>query len=704
MGRRRTKKQSSGLTERPLFEGVLIKNQNKYSLEVRKGDGELQTVVKNAEANPDKLIKKIPFVRGIFVLVQDIILVLEGLEFSAETYGNDVSDETFLDKILHKLFGKHTNIIVSAVTALITFVLCILLVTVFPIALSHFLERYIINNSVIHIIEFAASVFIMVVYLASFLLFKDVRRMMKYHGAEHMCINCIERGRKLNYKNVASSSRFFPRCTTNYIAFCVLLSIILFVFVRIDSLPLRLLFRLLYIPLATGLFYELYVLISFLPDGPLLKILSAPGMFFQLYSTLKPDDEMIATAMASLDSVFDWREFLVINFPDKYSSADFKSKKVNAQEAVNALLNEQALEKEIEEEFARAGEEILQGEYEVPEEEYVQIEDDEYFFDDPAPEYEEYYEPYDEGNIDTYAPGYATEEYEPYYVNQSSEEYGEYYVNQSKDYYEENAEDLYDEEYYVNEEGYEDDENYVNDSLYNEDYVNHESEVEYYEEEIKEDTESEKSQEDNKAENIEEEIKENKKTKKSKKDKKAKKSKKDIKAEITEEEKYDNIEDVNDVERETDEVDDLSKTQPVGIDFMDDYGFDPEEEEVDVNTMSFEPVDESLISKDEEDAEYEEGNVPLFSKEIESIPMPESLDNIVEVMPQGGVKARVYINPEEAEKNEFADDFEDEDIDFDNIIDENGHLTLRDTDAFNRMLDEEYDEIFKRLGLDSDDL
>lgn len=701
MGRRRTKKQSSGLTERPLFEGVLIKNQNKYSLEVRKGDGELQTVVKNAEANPDKLIKKIPFVRGIFVLVQNIILVLEGLEFSAETYGNDVSGETVLDKILHKLFGKHTNIIVSAATALISFVLCLFFVMVLPIALSHFLERYIINRSVIHIIEFAASVFIMVVYLASFLLFKDVRRMMKYHGAEHMCINCIERGRKLNYKNVASSSRFFPRCSTNYIAFCVLLSIILFVFVRIDSLPLRLLFRLLYIPLATGLFYELYVLISYLPDGPLLKILSAPGMFFQLYSTLKPDDEMITTAMASLDAVFDWREFLVINFPDKYSSADFKSKKVNAAEAVNALLNEQALEKEIEEEFARAGEEILQGEYEAPEEDYVQIEEeDEYYFDDPAPEYEEYYEPYDDGNIDTYAPGYATEEYEPYYVNQASEEYGEYYVNQSEEYYEETTGDRYDEEYYVNEEDYGEDENYVNDSLYNEDYVNHESEVEHYEEETKEDIKTKKSEKENRAKAKEAEPK---------KEKKKKKSKKDTKSEITEEEKYDNIEDVNDVEGKTDEVDDLSKTQPVGIDFMDDYGFDPEEEEVDVNTMSFEPVDESKISKaaeeqEYEDQEYEEGNVPLFSKEIESIPMPESLDNIVEVMPQGGVKARVYINPEEAEKNEFADDFEDEDIDFDNIIDENGHLTLRDTDAFNRMLDEEYDEIFKRLGLDSDDL
>jgi hypothetical protein len=145
----------------------------------------------------------------------------------------------------------------------------------------------------------------------------------------------------------------------------------------------------------------------------------------------------------------------------------------------------------------------------------------------------------------------------------------------------------------------------------------------------------------------------------------------------------------------------MEKTQPVSIDFTDDYGFDPEDEEVDENTMQFEPVDESIIAEKEEE-DYEEGNVPLFSKEIESIPMPDSLDNIKEVMPQGGVKARVYINTEEEEKNEFDED--DENIDFDNIIDENGHLTLKDTDAFNRMLDDEYDEIFKRLGLNSDDL
>ncbi|MBR4412166.1 MAG: DUF1385 domain-containing protein [Lachnospiraceae bacterium] len=625
--KRRRKKHSSGLTEKPLFEGVLTKNQNKYAIEFRKGDGELQTVVKDAQANPDRLIYKIPFVRGIFVLVNNLLFAVESLEFTAEAFGNDTTKETVIDRILRKIFGKHINMIVTAGTACVSFVICFFFVTFFPYLLSEYLERYIINKSVLHIIEFAASILIMVLYLSAFLLFKDVRRMLKYHGAAHKCINCIERGRKLTYKNVASSSRFFPRCTTNYIAFCVFISIILFIFVRIDSVPLRLLFRLIYIPLATGLFYELYVLISSLPDCIFLKILTAPGMLFQVFSTLRPDDEMIATAMASLDAAFDWREFLVINFPDKFSSSDFGLDKKDPKEAVDALLAEQQLEKEIEEEYARVDEELLQSEYSE--------ETDNYYMDE-------------NGEFITVN---GDEEFEEYYVNQD----GEYvYVQQGE------------EEYYVDEDG----QYYVNypEEEEPEEYV--EETVEYAEEPAEEIIEEEPEEEY--AEEAEE---------------------------YSEEEIYDNIEEEN-VPVFVTKASDMEKTQPVSIDFMDDYGFDPEDEEVDENTMQFEPVDESVLAEKEE--EYEEGNVPLFSKEIESIPMPDSLDNIKEVLPQGGVKARVYINTEEEEKNEFDED--DENIDFDNIIDENGHLTLKDTDAFNRMLDDEYDEIFKRLGLDSDDL
>ncbi|MBP5493987.1 MAG: DUF1385 domain-containing protein [Lachnospiraceae bacterium] len=619
MGRkkRRRKKHSSGLTEKSLFEGVLIKNQNKYALEFRKSDGELQTVVKNAQANPDRLIYKIPFVRGIFVLANTIFLALESLEFTADAFGNDTTKETFIDRVLRRIFGKHINMIVTMGTACISFVICFFFVTFFPFLLSEYLGKYIINKSVLHIIEFAASILILLLYLTAFLLFKDVRRMMKYHGAAHKCINCIERGRKLTYKNVAASSRFFPRCTTNYIAFCVFISIILFIFVRIDSVPLRLLFRLIYIPLATGLFYELYVLISSLPDCIFLKILTAPSMLFQIFSTLRPDDEMITTAMASLDAVIDWREFLVINFPDKFSSTDFRLDKKDALEAVDALLAEQQLEKEIEEEYARVDEELLQSEYGE--------ENDNYYMDE-------------NGEFITVS---------------GDEEYEEYYVNQNGEYEFENQE----EEYYVDENG----EYYVN-------YPEDEEFVEYEEEPVEEYAE----------EPVEEYVEEP--------------------VEYAEEEIYDNIEE-EEVSEFVIKAKDMEKTQPVSIDFMDDYGFDPEDEEVDENTMQFEPVDESVLAEKEE--EYEEGNVPLFSKEIESIPMPDSLDNIKEVMPQGGVKARVYINTEEEEKNEFDDE---EDIDFDNIIDENGRLTLKDTDAFNRMLDDEYDEIFKRLGLDSDDL
>ena len=133
------------------------------------------------------------------------------------------------------------------------------------------------------------------------------------------------------------------------------------------------------------------------------------------------------------------------------------------------------------------------------------------------------------------------------------------------------------------------------------------------------------------------------------------------------------------------------------------------DEEVDENTMQFEPVDESIAggieiegndSDDYDDEDEEDFGRPKFSKDIVSIPMPDKLDNIVEYIPEGGITSRIYNYDEE----EPIDDDDDEDIDFDNIIDENGQLTLKDTDAFERKLDEEFDEMFKRLGLDQDDL
>ncbi|MCR5848900.1 MAG: DUF1385 domain-containing protein [Lachnospiraceae bacterium] len=707
MGKKR-RKQSSGLTEKPLFEGVLIKNANKYTLETRKSDGELQTVVKNAEANPDKLIKKIPFVRGVFVLFQDVLLTLESLEFSAEYFANDSSKETIIDKALGKVFGKHTNIIVSAFAACVSFILCLFFVTAIPIFLSGYLKNYIVNDSVIHIIEFAAYIIIMVVYMLSFLLFKDIRRMLKYHSAAHKVINCVERGRKPTFKNVSLSSRYLYRCTTDYIVFCTLVSLVLFVFVRIDSIPLRLLFRVLYIPIATGLFYELYNVICLLPDNWFRKILSLPAVIIQVLYLPKPDDEMIKTAIASMEAVFDWREFLVINFPEKYSSDDFK----NASEKKKSIEEMLLVKEEIEDQFDSINEELTREEqYEeidvsdrdnYPEEEFV-ISEEEYY---PEEEFEiseeEYYSEEIEGSG------------EEYYAEGTAEEEGNYEYTVEGSYDEEPlTEEELTEVSYAEETENEDDlteEAYMEDSKNKEDSYIEGSETgersgkeTYSEDSVNEDDTTEETDGSFEKEPVSDKA-----------------EKKETVTNITRKEfrgysnSDDSGEEFEEVRISRKEVEELTKTQPVSIDFLDDYGFDPDDEEVPENEQMFEPVNEDDLivnASDKNGIPYDggndddyEGNVPLFSKEIESIPMPDRLDNIVEYIPEGGMTSRIYnLNPEEAERNELYDD-DDEDIDFDNIIDENGHLTLKNTDAFNRKLDEEYDEIFKRLGLDSDDL
>lgn len=719
MGKRKIR--PCGVGGEPMFEGVLTKYLNKYSLVVRKSDGELQNFVKDIEANPDKLIKKIPLARGVFELFEYIKLTLEALESTSELYGNDTTEDTFVDKILHKLFGRHTNIIVSVVIASITFVICLALIVAIPAIITRFARNIIINESVIRIIECVASVTVLVLYLLFLTTFKVVRRMMKYHAAHHMCVNCVERGRKLTYKNVVSSSRFCPRCSTGFISFAIFLSAALFMFVRIDNVPLRLLLRVAYVPLAAGVLYEIFLLIMKY-DNIFTRILAAPGMFFQFFLTSKPDDDMIQTAMFSMERVFDWREFLVINFPDKYSEADFNlGKKKNAEEEINAFL---------------LG-------YDEESENKILNED---MFDEEDVKFLNEQMAYGDGN------GMEVVE-ETYFEEEMGYEFG------------------YDNSYGQDEEAYYDEET-ENDADYEErllashremrEALTSKARAEAAAQREAERLEAERLEAERleaerleaerleaerleaerleaerlEAERLETKKRESKKLKAKKQEeertsKKAgkKKAEKLIKEETkineTDEEivseeivSEENVVDNSPVEKEVlSEVKedkkegDLMSTQPIKIDITDDFGFDPEDEEVDENTMKFEPVDESIIKgmpiegnyepMDDSDYDEEEGDAPLFNKDITSIPMPDSLDDIVEYIPEGGVTSRIY-NYNNEEDNGFDDD-EEEEIDFDNIIDEHGHLTLKDTDAFNRKLDEEYDEIFKRLGLDSDD-
>ena len=138
---------------------------------------------------------------------------------------------------------------------------------------------------------------------------EDIRRLFQYHGAEHKCINCLEHGLPLNVENVRGSTRFHKRCGTSFIIFVMLVSIVLFFFIRVDNPMLRILLRILLIPVISGISFEL-IRLAGSSDNPVISLLSKPGIWFQNLTTREPDDDMIRVGIASVEAVFDWRDYL----------------------------------------------------------------------------------------------------------------------------------------------------------------------------------------------------------------------------------------------------------------------------------------------------------------------------------------------------------------------------------------------------------
>ena len=127
-----------------------------------------------------------------------------------------------------------------------------------------------------------------------------------YHGAEHKCINCIEHGLELNVENVRKSSKLHKRCGTSFLIIVMLVSIVFFMFIRVDSKLLRLVLRLILIPVIAGVSYE-FIRLAGRYDNPIVDLFSKPGLWMQRITTKEPDDDMIEVGIASVEAVFDWK-------------------------------------------------------------------------------------------------------------------------------------------------------------------------------------------------------------------------------------------------------------------------------------------------------------------------------------------------------------------------------------------------------------
>ena len=192
-------------------------------------------------------------------------------------------------------------------------VLAVGIFIVLPYYLASALNGYLRNPSLVAIIEGLVRILIFILYVSGISIMKDIRRLYRYHGAEHKCINCIERGRPLTVDNAMRSSRLHKRCGTSFLFFVFFVSIILFFFIRVENPVWRVGLRILLMPVVAGISYEI-IRLAGRSDSLFVRILSAPGMAIQRMSTKEPDREMVEVAVASVEAVFDWKTYLKETF------------------------------------------------------------------------------------------------------------------------------------------------------------------------------------------------------------------------------------------------------------------------------------------------------------------------------------------------------------------------------------------------------
>lgn len=308
-------RRSCGIGGQAVLEGVMMKKGDLYAVTVRKPDGEL--IVDTEEFHGvlhGNRIKNTPFIRGIFNFVDSLVLGTRTLNYSSQFFDDESAKETSFDQWFKKVFKDKADNVVAGVTVVLSIVLAIAIFMVLPYFISSLLDSFVRNNTILAIIEGIIRLAIFVGYVVLISAMEDIKRVYMYHGAEHKCINCIERGRELTVENVMGSSRLHKRCGTSFMLFVMMISIIVFMLIKVEDPMMRVLVRILLVPVIAGISYEVIRLAGNNSNNILVKIISAPGMWLQTLTTKEPTEDMVEVAIKSVEAVFDWREYLKEEF------------------------------------------------------------------------------------------------------------------------------------------------------------------------------------------------------------------------------------------------------------------------------------------------------------------------------------------------------------------------------------------------------
>ncbi len=304
---------SSNIGGQAVLEGIMMKNGPKYAVAVRKPDGEIEIKVEEYKSMVKwEKLTKIPFVRGVFNFIDSMVLGMKTLTYSASFWEEEEAEGVLLTEEEIKKKEKQEDLIMT-ITMIVSVFLALGLFMVLPYFISNLFGGIVKSRFVKTVIEAIVRIALFVAYITLISRMKDIQRVFMYHGAEHKCINCIEHGLELTVENVRKSSKQHKRCGTSFLFFVVLVSIVVCFFITVESPVLRVLIRIALLPVIAGISYELIKLAGS-SENPIISLLSVPGLAMQNLTTKEPEDDMIEVAIAAVEEVFDWKEYLKENF------------------------------------------------------------------------------------------------------------------------------------------------------------------------------------------------------------------------------------------------------------------------------------------------------------------------------------------------------------------------------------------------------
>ena len=294
-----------------VIEGVMMKNMDRYAVSVRKPDGKIETKVEEcvsfAEKHP---LFKLPILRGMVNFLESMVIGMQTLNYSASFYEDEEEQtEGKTEQFLEKLLGEKAEKVIMGIVLVFSLAISIGLFMILPYIASEAAGKLIHNEYGILLMEGVIRIAIFLGYIVLISQMEDIKRVFMYHGAEHKTINCLEAGVELTPENVDNYSRLHKRCGTSFIFIVMIISMVFFFFIRVDTIWLRIVLSLLFLPLVAGVSYE-FIRLAGSSDHPLVQIFSKPGLALQKLTTKEPDHSMIEVAIASVEGVFDWREYL----------------------------------------------------------------------------------------------------------------------------------------------------------------------------------------------------------------------------------------------------------------------------------------------------------------------------------------------------------------------------------------------------------